>query len=143
MLRVILSGLIFSALLCACTHRAADPKKDEYLNHEIAERFKSLNEGRSVNDPMSQITDSISKAVNVLLLLTADIENTDACINKSNAWFESAGKAFGVESTDFIRLNKDTPLEETIRNIKRNELNLLNKLILREKKNGSEMYTAQ
>ncbi|MGZ3932269.1 MAG: hypothetical protein ACXVPQ_08525 [Bacteroidia bacterium] len=130
-------------LLTGCTYKADDPKKDEYLDKEIAERFRTLNEGRAVSDPINAITDSISKTINVLLLLTADIENTDACINKSNAYFEAAGKKFQIDNSDFIKLNKATPLEETIRNIKRNELSLLNKIILREKKNGAEMYTAQ
>jgi hypothetical protein len=134
---------IFLLLLAVCTYKSNDPKKDEYLDKEIAERFRVLNKGAGINDRMTLETDSISKAVNILLMLTVDIENSDACINKSNAYFEEAAKKYQIEHADFIKLSKDTPLEETIRNIKRNELGLLNKIILREKKNGAEMYTAQ
>src|SRR3954471_14677371 len=89
-------------ILFSCSYQGKDYKKDEYLDKEIALRFKSLTVGAKSGDHHTLMADSISRAINVLLLLTADIENSEASINKSNNYFSQAALQYGIEKNDFI-----------------------------------------
>jgi hypothetical protein len=112
---------------------------NDYLDKEIADRITLLNKDTSFTENLKEL----NKNVNNLLFLTVDIENINASIIKSNQFFMEVPGLYGIDTAGFVKIYKGVPLPEIIATIKRNHLNLLNKIILRQNKNGSLMYTAQ
>lgn len=111
----------------------------EYLDKEINERSLIL----SKDTAFAAELDSIRRCVDNLKFLTIDIENLSASINKSNQYFREAAKQYGVDTSGFVVLYKGVPLQDIVNVIKKNHLNLLNKIIIVRNKNGVLMYTAQ
>lgn len=111
----------------------------EYLDKEITDRALILSKDTAFSNEL----DSIRKSVDNLKFLTIDIENLSASINRSNQYFIAAAKKYGVDTSGFVVLYKGVPLQDIVNIIKKNHLNLLNKIIIVRNKNGSLMYTAQ
>ena len=111
----------------------------EHLDKEINERVLILSKDTAFAGEL----DGIRKKVDNLKFLTIDIENLSASINKSNQYFGEAAKKYGVDTSGFVVLYKGVPLQDIVNIIKKNHLNLLNKIIIIRNKNGSLMYTAQ
>ena len=135
--------LIFAVLLvlagCGRTHPNETGINNKYLDKEIADRSALLSKDTGFIPDLNKI----SKDVTNLTLLTIDIENISASINKSNQYFYETPKYYGVDTSGFFYLYKGVPLCDIVGIIKKNHLNLLNKIIIRQNKNGSLMYTAQ
>jgi len=135
--------LIFSMiLLFACNRRRDDNQtklNEEYLDKQIADRVAIL----SKDSLFSQEIDTIRKNVSNLQLLTIDIENINAAITKSNQYFTESSLRYGVDTSGLVMLFKGVPVYGMINIIKKNQLSLLNKIILKQNKNGILMYTAQ
>jgi len=85
----------------------------------------------------------IEKEIENLKKLTADIENMSASLIKSNEYFNTAAKKYGIDTADFVLLYKGVPLSDVVLMIKKNELSLLNKIIIKNNLNDSLMLTAQ
>lgn len=134
--------LVFTVLIFIRCGRP-DPNETklnlEHLDKEISERALIL----SKDTAFSAELDNIRKNVDNLRLLTVDIENLSASINKSNQYFSGAAKKYGVDTSGFVVLYKGVPLQDIVNIIKKNHLNLLNKIIIVRNKNESLMYTAQ
>lgn len=135
--------LFFSVLTLFSCGRRNDPNETklnlEYLDKEINERALVLSKDTSFSEELNVIR----KEVDNLKWLTVDIENINASIVKSNQYFTSASKKYGVDTSGFIMLYKGVPLQDIVNFIKKNHLNLLNKIIIERNKNGNLMYTAQ
>ena len=131
--------ILFVLFSCGRTHPNENKINNDYLDKEIADRAKILSHD-SVFEPELNL---ISKNVNNLCLLTIDIENIKASINKSNQYFFEASKQYGVDTSGFVYLFKGVPACDIIPIIKKNHLSLLNKIIIRQNKSGGLMYTAQ
>lgn len=135
--------VFFSALLvlagCGRTHPNETDINNKYLDKEIADRSALLSKDTAFVPELAKI----NKDVMNLTLLTIDIENISASINKSNQYFYEAPKHYGVDTSGFVYLYKGVPLCDIVGIIKKNHLNLLNKIILRQNKSGDLMYTAQ
>lgn len=134
---------LFIAITLFSCGRRHDPNETklniEYLDKEIAERTLVLSKDSSFSSELN----IIRKEVDNLKWLTVDIENINASINKSNQYFKEASKKYNVDSSGFIMLYKGVPLQDIVNFIKKNHLNLLNKIIIERNKNGDLMYTAQ
>ena len=111
----------------------------EYLNKEIGERTLVLSKDTTFSEELNTIREDVEN----LEHLTIDIENINASIVKSNQYFKEAAKRYYIDSAGFVLLYKGDPLQDIVTTIKKNHLNLLNKIILERNKNGSLMYTAQ
>lgn len=133
--------LLLIPFLLSCGRQDDNQTKlnHEYLNKEIADRTLVLNQDSSFSGELS----AIRKNVENLELLTADIENINASIVKSNQYFKEASKRYTIDTSGFVLLYKGDPLQDIVTIIKKNHLNLLNKIILERNSTGNLMYTAQ
>ncbi|MBK7668103.1 MAG: hypothetical protein IPJ32_12665 [Sphingobacteriaceae bacterium] len=135
--------LLFIAITLFSCGRRHDPNETklnlEYLDKEINERTLVLSKDTSFSSELN----TIRKEVDNLKWLTVDIENINASIVKSNQYFTEASKKYNVDTAGFIILYKGVPLQDIVNFIKKNHLNLLNKIIIERNKNGDLMYTAQ
>lgn len=133
--------LFFIIALLSCQHKQVNnAANSEYIDKQIEDRIALLNKNAdSISINVNEITSEIDK----LILLSKDVENIDASINQSNKYFEKAQKIYALDSISYFKLYKEMPLDDIVGFIKKNELNLLNKIILKENKNGSLMLTAQ
>lgn len=135
--------LLFITITLFSCGRRNDPNETklnlEYLDKEINERTLVLSKDTSFSEELNVIR----KEVDNLKWLTVDIENINASIVKSNQYFTAASKKYGVDTSGFIMLYKGVPLQDIVNFIKKNHLNLLNKIIIERNKNGDLMYTAQ
>jgi hypothetical protein len=132
----------FVLVLFSCGRRN-DPNESklniEYLDKEIEERALVLSKDTAFFEELN----TIRKDVDNLKYLTIDIENINASINKSNQYFKEASKKYGVDTSGFVVLYKGVPLHDIVNMIKKNHLNLLNKIIIQRNVNGELMFTAQ
>lgn len=124
---------------CSRNHPNETKLNTDYLDKEILDRTQLLNKDTSFSNELN----NINKEVTNLTLLTIDIENISASINKTNQYFREASKYYGVDTSGFVILYKGVPACDLISIIKKNHLNLLNKIIIRQNKNGNLMFTAQ
>jgi hypothetical protein len=134
--------IFFGILLFACNRRKDDDQtklNEEYLDKEIAARISIL----SKDSVFSNEIDTIRKNITNLQLLTIDIENINAAIIKSNQYFVESSLRYGVDTSGFAMLFKGVPVYDMVNIIKKNELSLLNKIIIKQNKNGGLMFTAQ
>jgi hypothetical protein len=134
--------IIIPIVLFGCRQPNNNNKlENEHLDKQILKRIDVISASEKADSIMPALYD-INREVGQLLLLSKDVENISASINRSNTYFSSAAKKYDVDSADFIVLKTSMPLNDVETTIKKNELNLLNKIIFRNKI-GTHMYTAQ
>lgn len=134
--------IFFGFLLYACNRRPDDNQtklNEEYLDQQIADRIAILSKDSTFYTEL----DTIRKNVTNLQLLTIDIENINAAIIKSNQYFTESSLRYNVDTSGLVMLYKGVPAYDMINLIKKNYLGLLNKIIIKQNKNGALMYTAQ
>ena len=130
---------LFVLLSCGRAHPNENKINNDYLDKEVADRTKILSRDSLFTPELNEI----NKNVNNLCMLTIDIENIKASVNKTNQYFYEASKQYGVDTSGFVYLFKGVPACDIIPIIKKNHLSLLNKIIIQQNKNGGLMYTAQ
>ncbi len=132
----------FILILFACGRRN-DPNETklniEHLDKEINDRSLVLSQDTAFTEELN----TIRKDVDNLKFLTIDIENINASLIKTNQYFKDASKKYGVDTSGFVVLYKGVPLQDIVNMIKKNHLNLLNKILIQRNKNGELMLTAQ
>jgi hypothetical protein len=136
--------LIFAVLFLLNSCRQSKQNNletNEYLEKQILNRIDVISASEKADSLMPALYD-INREVGQLLLLSKDVENMAASVNRSNTYFDSVVKQYQLDSSDFVRLTRDMPLNDVETVIKKNELNLLNKIIFKHKI-GTPMYTAQ
>lgn len=138
-MRYIFALLFLFLLSCGRNHPNETKLNSEYLDKEIADRELIISKDTAFSGELAIIT----KEVNSLKYLTVDVENLSASINKSNQYFGEASLKYKVDTSGFVKLYKGVPLIDIVNIIKKNHLNLLNKIIISRNKNGELMYTAQ
>lgn len=134
-------SLVFILFLFSCRQNHPNETKlnSDYLDKEIADRELIISKDTAFAAELTNIT----KEIGNLKLLTIDVENLSASINKSNLYFAEASLKYKVDTSGFVKLYKGVPLIDIVNIIKKNHLNLLNKIIISRNKNGALMYTAQ
>jgi len=85
----------------------------------------------------------VQREVDRFLLLSKDIENLDASINLSRAYFDKLSIKFKMSRTDFTDITKTMTLEEIANVLKGNELNFYNQVLFKYKGAEGAMFTAQ
>jgi hypothetical protein len=125
--------------LFACKYEAHDPNRElnEDLDRQLAKRYEVITTDSSLKE-----LQTVKEETARFILLSKDVENIKASINKANVYFVELARQYEVDSSDLIVMGKDTPLDEIVTNIKKNELNILTKIILKKSKNGV-LFTAQ
>lgn len=137
--------VFYTPLLClffACGN--PDEKiADEYVDKDILNRLEIINAGAEYKDTPAVNTEKITAEVNNLILLSKDVENIRASINQSNSYFKNTATYYHIENSGFNELKVGMRIAEITNNIKLNELNLLNRIILKRSKTGPPLFTAQ
>lgn len=130
-------------LLVSCRYNGntANKEENEHLDRQILNRIDVISASEKADSLMPALY-AINREVGQLMLLSKDVENIGASITKSNVYFDSAARVYHLDSSEFVKLGKNVPLHEVETVIKKNELNLLNKIIFKNKI-GMPMYTAQ
>ena len=136
--------LFFTVLFFNCKHSLnTNVANSEYLEQQLTKRLdviaQSTLQANSTLPDIKKITAEIDK----LILLSKDVENLKASLNQSNSFFENTAKNYNIESSDFEKLYEGMPLEDITTVIKKNELNLLNKIIFKYYNTSGGMFTAQ
>jgi hypothetical protein len=85
----------------------------------------------------------IDKEVDNLILISKDIENLSASINRANSFFDALTAEFRLQIKDFTKLNTGMHVDEIELVLKQNELNLFNQIIFKITGAKNTMYTAQ
>lgn len=123
-------GLIL--LLVACGRNPSEKNEyDKIVDAEITKRYELLNEVKkdTSKEVISFDFSRIHTEVSELILLTKDIENSDAVIQRANDYFKNAATKFNIPYEGFIVLLKTMTLQTIETAIKTNELNLLDKIL--------------
>lgn len=137
---VLLSLILLFANSCRNTNNKSET--DAWLDGEIKNRMEVLVNLSQPADINSIHPYEIDREINNILLLSKDIENIQASVNRANRYFETMSSKQALNHSDFIVLRTDMHLDEIATDLKQNELNLLNQLIFKTGKTGLPMYTA-
>lgn len=131
-------------VLCSCSGSENKNRKiDGSFNKEIGERIKILNKDSIQTDSLKIDPNEIDSVVNTLILLSKDIENISASINKSNNYFDTLASQHGFSSYDFIRVKNGMHVDDIATTLKQNELIFFNKILLKNNKSDLLLHSAQ
>lgn len=122
-----------------------DPGKEmnAWFEKEISNRREILDTLKVSNDSLKINTAAVHQEVNDLILLSKDVENLSALVDRANAYFLNLAHSYGVNYADFTELNTKMSLSEIASVLKQNELNLLNQVIFKSRPQQLIPYTAQ
>lgn len=139
--------LIFSLALLltliSCGNKIEKKEALVYFDTEIAKRMEVLQSIVIAGDSMSLKAHLIDEEINNLILLSKDIENLSASINRSNSFFDALAAEFRIQISDFKKLNTGMHVDEIELILKQNELNLFNQIIFKNTSGTNTMFTAQ
>ena len=131
-------------VLCSCSGSENKNRKiDGSFNKEIGERIKILNKDSIQTDPLKIDPNEIDSAVNTLILLSKDIENISASINKSNNYFDTLASQHGFSPYEFIKVKNGMHVDDIATTLKQNELIFFNKILLKNNKSDLLLHSAQ
>lgn len=124
--------LCLSIVLLACGRNPAIKSDyDNIIDNEIANRFEILAEMQNDSTPsnIKMMFADIKTEVNNLILLSKDIENSEAVIEKANLYFVETTKKHTIPYEGFVVIMKTMSLQTIETTLKTNELNLLDKIL--------------
>lgn len=140
----IASIIILAISFFGCRNSNQDRDMNAYFDSEIKNRQKLLDKlSVQNNDSLHINTSAIHEEISGYILLSKDIENLSAAVNKSNAYFLNMANSYGINYSDFTKLNTGMHINEMALVLKQNELNLLNQLIFKSNHSHNQVYTAQ
>jgi len=114
-----------------------------YFEKEIINRKQLLETLEVKNDSLKVNTAAVDEEINNFILLSKDIENLSAAVNRSNAYFLNLAHTYGINYSDFTELTTAMHPSDMTTILKRNELNFFNQLILKIRPDQAIPYTAQ
>ena len=114
-----------------------------YFANEIKNRREVLDNRDKGKDSLKINTAAIDEEINNYILLSKDIENLSASVNKANAYFLNMANSYGINYNDFTKLTTQMHVNEIALVLKQNELNLFNQLIFKTNSAQTTPYTAQ
>lgn len=135
---------MITLVLFSCSNSENKNRKiDGSFNTEIGERIKMLNKDSIQTDSLKINPNEIDSIVNTLILLSKDIENISASINKSNSYFDTLASQHGFSPYDFIKVKNGVHVDDIATTLKQNELTFFNKILLKNNKSDLLLHSAQ
>jgi regulatory protein YycH of two-component signal transduction system YycFG len=122
-----------------CKNKDHSKDSESYFKTEIAGRIEKIDQLDSNYIDPHQIDSEINK----FILLSKDIENLSASINRSTHFFDTLSVKYQLNRADFTNIDKSMTLDQMAMVLKGNELNLFNQILFKNNKGESLMYTAQ
>jgi len=133
----------FILLFSFCGNHDQGADMNRYFATEIRNRRQMIDQLQRQNDSLKINTAAIDEEINNYILLSKDIENLSAAVNKANAYFLNMANSYDINYSDFTKLSTDMHLNVMATVLKQNELNLLNQLIFKMNRNQAIPFTAQ
>lgn len=130
-------------LLVACRGEKPDKNINQYFEKEIKNRCELIATLEIKNDSLKVNCEALDEEINQFILLSKDIENLSAAVNRSNAYFLNLSHTYGLNYSDFTELNTGMHINEMATILKKNELNFLNQLIFKISPAQAIPFTAQ
>lgn len=141
----LLFHILFFFLLISCSsdNENKNRKVDESFNSEIANRIKLLNQDSVQTDSIKINAPEVDSIVNSLILLSKDVENIGASVNKSNNYFDTLAFKNKISSHNFIKLKNGMHVDDIATILKQNELSFFNLILLKNNKSDLLLHAAQ
>ncbi|MBL7917009.1 MAG: hypothetical protein JNM96_01340 [Bacteroidia bacterium] len=137
-----LSLIIFSTFIIACTSNNRQKENEEYFKAEVEQRIIAIKNIKATNDSLLINPDEVEAEINRLILLSKDVENSQAAINSAKKYFDKVSKEYNLNRSDFIDIGPGMNREEIEVSLKSNEINLFNQLIFKYSNQKPAVYTA-
>jgi hypothetical protein len=135
---------VILTLLYACSVSENKNRKiNGSFDKEIGDRIKMLNKDSVQTDSLKINPNEIDSVVNSLILLSKDIENIGAAINKSNSYFDTLASQHKFSSFDFIKVQQGMHVDDIATTLKQNELIFFNRILLKNNKSDLLLHSAQ
>jgi len=135
--------LLTLLILFSCQTKTEKTESRIYFDKEIANRMEVLQSVVISGDSMRSKIGLIDQEVDNLILISKDIENLSASVNRANSFFDALAAEYRIEMKDFIKLNSGMHVDEIELVLRQNELNLFNQIIFKSTGAKNTMYTAQ
>ncbi|MEI8135913.1 MAG: hypothetical protein WCH21_01150 [Bacteroidota bacterium] len=138
---VIILSLVF---LVACSGSENKNRKiNASFDKEIGDRIKLLNKDSIQTDSLKVNPNEVDSLVNTFILLSKDIENISASINKSNLYFNDLANRYKLSTHDFMKVKNGMHVDDIATTLKQNELSFFNFILLKNNKSDLLLHTAQ
>ena len=118
-------------------------KIDGSFNKEIGDRIKLLNKDSIQTDSLKVDPNEVDSIVNTLILLSKDVENISAAVNRSNQYFDDLATKYNLSSHDFIKIKNGMHVDDIATTLKQNELSFFNMILLKNNKGDLLLHSAQ
>lgn len=142
MKELILFSILFFSLSCS-TSENKNRKINASFDKEIGSRIKLLNQSGIQTDSLKVNPNEVDSIINVLILLSKDIENSNAAINKSNAYFSELSKKHQLTTFTFLPLKKGMHVDDVATTLKQNELTFFNLVLLHNNRSDLLIHVAE
>lgn len=130
-------------IVSSCRNSNPNEEMDACFDADIKNRMDVLNRFNTVQDSLHINVSHIQKEVDNLLLLSKDIENLSAVVNKANHYFDVVSEQYAIRKLEFIPLTTFMHVNEIASVLKQNELNLLNELVFKTNASTISLHSAQ
>ncbi len=131
-------------LFVACSENDKENRKtDASFSKEIGDRIKLLNKNSVQTDPLKVNPNEVDSTVNMLILLSKDIENISASVNRSNQYFSALATKYSLSDHEFIKLKNGMHVDAIATILKDNELKFFNLILLKNNRGDALLHSAQ
>ena len=131
-------------LFVACSEDNKEYRKTSAsFSKEIGDRIKLLNKDSVQTDSLKVDPNKVDSIVNTLILLSKDIENISASVNKSNQYFSSLATTYSLSDHEFIKLKNGMHVDAIATILKDNELKFFNLILLKNNRGDALLHSAQ
>ena len=132
------------AFLVSCSGSENKNRKiNASFDKEIGNRIKILNKDSVQTDSLKVNPNEVDSIVNTFILLSKDIENISASINKSNQYFNDLASQYKLSAHDFIKVKNGMHVDDIATTLKQNELSFFNLILLKNNKSDLLLHAAQ
>jgi hypothetical protein len=130
--------------MCACNYSENKNKKlNTTINKEIENKIKLLNTGGIQTDSLKANAKQIDSNVNSLILLSKDIENISAAINKSNQYYNKLSETYQINNNQFKKIKVGMHVDDIETILRENELNFFNLILIKNNRSDLLLNTAK
>ncbi len=128
----------------ACNYSENKNKKlNTTINKEIENKIKLLNTSGIQTDSLKANAKQIDSNVNSLILLSKDIENISAAINKSNQYYNKLSETYQINNNQFKKIKVGMHVDDIETILRENELNFFNLILIKNNRSDLLLNTAK
>ncbi len=135
---IVLSGLI----VASCNNSEKNTAVIQSFDKEIENRRAILNRLNMYDDSLAIISQAIHKEVQNLILLSKDVENLPACVNKGNQFFSKMAERYTLSPAHYTVLKHYMFPYELEVALKQNELAVYNQIIFNNGASEIQLFSA-